>query len=70
VAMRRGQRQHVVQEDWYWVFKLTHEDDEVYVAINRDNPKQWSPPPGFVDGLGNCANGVVPLLSSCIFVRQ
>jgi neopullulanase len=69
-AMRRGRREHVVQEDWYWVFKLTHEDDEVYVAINRDDSKQWSPPPGFVDGLGNCSNGIVPVLSSCIFVRQ
>jgi glycosidase len=69
-AMRRGVRSHVVVEDWYWVFKLTYADDEVYVAINRDNNKQWSPPPGFVDGLGNCSNGVVPILSTCIFVRQ
>ena len=46
-----------------------HESDEVYVAINRDDNKQWSPPPGFVDGLGNCSNGVVPILTSCIFVK-
>jgi len=69
-ALRRGVRTNVIVEDWYWVYKLTYEDDEVYVAINRDNTKTWSPPPGFVDGLGNCSGGAVPVLSSCIFVRD
>ena len=68
-ALRRGTRSHVVLEDYFWVFKVAHEDDEVYVAINRDNAKTWSPPPGFVDGLGNCAGGIVPVLAACIFVR-
>jgi glycosidase len=68
-ALRHGTRSHVVVEDWFWVYKVSDEDDEVYVAINRDDTKSWSPPPGFVDGLGNCAGGVVPVLSSCIFVR-
>jgi glycosidase len=68
-ALRHGDRKHVVLEDWFWVFKLTHETDEVYVAINRDNDKQWSPPPGFVDGLQTCSNGIVPSLRACIFVR-
>lgn len=68
-ALRHGDRTHVVVEDWFWVFKVSHGEDEVYVAINRDNNKQWSPPAGFVDGLGNCANGVVPTLRACIFVR-
>ncbi|MBK9035209.1 MAG: hypothetical protein IPL61_28805 [Myxococcales bacterium] len=68
-ALRRGTRTTVVLEDWYWVYKVTDGSDEVYVAINRDNPKQWSPPPGFVDGLGTCSGGTVPVLSSCIFVR-
>lgn len=68
-ALRRGARTSVVVEDWYWVFKATYESDEVYVAINRDADKTWSPPAGFVDGLGNCKDGKVPILSSCIFVR-
>jgi glycosidase len=68
-ALRRGTRSHVVVEDWFWVFKLVYEDNEVYVALNRDNPKQWSPPAGFTDGLGNCSGGQVPSLAGCIFVR-
>lgn len=68
-ALRRGTRSHVVREDWFWVYKLTFDDDEVYVALNRDDTKQWAPPAGFVDGLGTCSGGVVPILSSCIFVR-
>ena len=68
-ALRRGTRTTVHLEDWFWVYKVTYENDEVYVVINRDADKQWSPPSGFVDGLGNCANGVVPILSACIFVR-
>jgi glycosidase len=68
-ALRRGTRATVYLEDWFWVYKVTYEDDEVYVAINRDNTRQWAPPAGFVDGLGNCSGGQVPILSSCIFVR-
>ena len=62
--------EQVVLEDYFWVFKVTHDADEVYVAINRDNTKSWSPPAGFVDRLGNCSGGTVPVLTSCIFVRQ
>ncbi|MBA3542170.1 MAG: hypothetical protein H0T79_21325 [Deltaproteobacteria bacterium] len=69
VALRRGVRMNVVLEDYFWVFKVTYEDDEVYVAINRDNTRSWSPPAGFSDGLGNCAGGAVPVLTTCIFVR-
>ena len=77
-ALRRGLRQVVVLEDWFWVYRLTYQagpddsegDDEVYVAINRDADKQWSPPPGYSDVLGNCEGGVVPTLSSCIFTLQ
>ncbi len=68
-ALRRGTRSSVVVEDWYWVYKVTYEDDEVYVVINRDADKSWTPPSGFVDGLGNCNGGNVPTLSSCIFER-
>ena len=57
-------------EDWFWVYKLSYQGEEVYVAINRDDDKNWSPPSGYVDGLGNCSNGVVPILTSCIFVRD
>ncbi len=69
-ALRRGTRSTVVVEDWFWVYEDTYKDDDVYVAINRDDDKQWSPPPGYVNGLGNCSGGVVPILSSCIFVKQ
>ncbi|MBL0219762.1 MAG: hypothetical protein IPQ07_38585 [Myxococcales bacterium] len=69
MALRRGTRSNVVVEDYFWVYKVTFEADEVYVAINRDNTKSWSPPAGFVDGLGNCAGGSVPILTACIFVR-
>ena len=68
-ALRRGDRTNVLVEDWFWVFKVTYGTDEVFVAINRDADKQWSPPTGFVDGLGNCSNGTVPIQSSCIFVK-
>jgi glycosidase len=68
-ALRRGVRTNVVVEDWYWVYKVSNGSEDVFVAINRDNPKSWSPPPGYVDGLGNCAGGTVPTLSSCIFVK-
>ena len=43
-ALRRGVRTNVVVEDWYWVYKVSDGSDEVFVAINRDNPKSWSPP--------------------------
>ena len=75
-ALRRGLRQVVRLEDWFWVYRVTYqggegeEDDEVFVALNRDADKNWSPPPGYSDGLGNCANGIVPSMSSCIFVRD
>jgi len=75
-ALRRGLRQVVVLEDWFWVYRVTYEggpgeeDDEVFVALNRDVDKQWSPPEGYVDALGNCANGVVPSMRSCIFVAD
>jgi glycosidase len=68
-ALRRGTRTTVYLEDWFWVYKVVDGDDEVYVAINRDNPRSWAPPEGFVDGLGNCSGGIVPILSSCIFVK-
>ena len=69
-ALRRGTRTHELIEDWFWVFKATYGDDVVYVAINRDADKSWSPPAGFTDGLGNCSGGVVPVLSTCIFVEE
>jgi hypothetical protein len=68
-ALRRGYRTTEVLEDWYWVYKVSYEDDTVYVAINRDADKSWTPPAGYVDGLGNCSGGVVPTLSTCIFVQ-
>jgi glycosidase len=68
-ALRRGYRTTEVLEDWYWVYKVTYEDDTVYVAINRDADKTWTPPAGYVDGLGNCSGGLVPTLSTCIFEK-
>jgi glycosidase len=70
VALRRGARETVELEDWFWVYRVEHEGDEVYVVINRDAERSWEPPAGFVDGLGNCEGGTVPTLSSCIFVPE
>ncbi|MEM9075027.1 MAG: alpha-amylase family glycosyl hydrolase [Myxococcota bacterium] len=70
VALRRGTRTHVVVEDWFWVFEVSHAGETVYVAINRDNDKTWAPPAGYVDALGNCRDGVVPVLTSCVFVAE
>jgi glycosidase len=69
-ALRRGTRSTEYLEDWFWVYKVTYDSDVVYVAINRDADRNWSPPSGFVDALGNCSGGVVPILSSCVFVQQ
>ena len=70
VALRRGTREHVLVEDWFWVFSVSHAGETVYVAINRDADKSWSPPAGYTDALGNCSGGTVPVLSSCVFVRE
>jgi len=69
-ALRRGTRTTVWLEDWFWVYKVSDATEDVYVAINRDNTKSWAPPAGYVDVLGNCSGGQVPILSSCIFVKQ
>lgn len=68
VSLRRGVREHVLVEDWFWVFKTTYQGETVYVAINRDADKTWSPPAGYTDVLGHCLGGMVPSLTSCIFV--
>jgi glycosidase len=70
VALRRGTRETVELEDYFWVYRVAHEDDEVFVAINRDADRNWDPPAGFMDALGNCEGGNVPSLSSCIFVAE
>ncbi len=70
VALRRGTRETVLLEDYFWVYKLSAGDDVVYVALNRDADKRYVAPEDYIDGLGNCANGRVPSQSSCIFVRQ
>jgi hypothetical protein len=70
VALRRGSRNNVLVEDWFWVFRVSHMGDEVYVAINRDADKTWSPPAGFTDQLGNCSGGRVPSQQSCVFTRD
>ena len=69
VALRRGQRANVQVEDWFWVYKVSYGDDEVYVAINRDNDKSFAPPAGMHDALGHCSGDVVPSLTSCVFVK-
>ena len=69
-ALRRGKRSTVYLEDWFWVYKVSDGAEDIYVALNRDNTKQWSPPAGYADVLGNCSGGQVPILSSCIFVKQ
>jgi hypothetical protein len=69
-ALRRGTRETVEVEDYFWVYRAEHEGDVVYVAINRDEDKSWDPPAGFVDALGNCDGGNVPSQRSCVFVEQ
>lgn len=68
-ALRRGARQTEVVESYFWVYRVEHEGDVVYVAINRDSDRSWSPPAGYVDALGNCSGGNVPSLRSCVFVE-
>jgi glycosidase len=70
VALRRGFRQTVVVEPYFWVYRVEHDGDVVYVALNRDADKTWQPPAGYVDALGNCAGGSVPSMRSCVFVPQ
>lgn len=43
-ALRRGTRSSVVVEDDFWVYKVIHEADEVYVVINRGAEKSWASP--------------------------
>jgi glycosidase len=69
-ALRRGLRVTVALEDWFWAYRVQHADDEVYVVLNRDADKSWSPPAGFTDALGTCSGGVVPWMTSCVFVRD
>lgn len=70
VALRRGTRNTVVLEDFFWVYRVSHDGDEVYVALNRDSNRSWEPPAGFVDVLGNCSGGNVPSGQSCVFVPE
>lgn len=69
-ALRRGARHNEVLEPYFWVYRVEHEGDVVYVAINRDADKGWDPPAGYVDALGNCDGGSVPSQRSCVFVAQ
>jgi glycosidase len=69
-ALRRGTRTNVIVEDWFWLYRVSDGIEDVYVAINRDNAHQWTPPPGYVDVLGNCTGSTIPVLSSCIWVEQ
>jgi glycosidase len=68
-ALRRGKRESVTVEDFFWVYKLTHETDVVYVVLNRDTQKSYAPPAGYADGLGHCTGGIVPAETGCIFVK-
>ena len=70
VALRRGTRETVVLEDFFWVYRVSHDRDEVYVALNRDSARTWDPPAGFVDVLGNCSGDNVPSGLSCLFVLE
>jgi len=70
VALRRGTRTTEVVESFFWVYRVEHDGDVVYVAINRDADKSWDPPAGYVDALGNCEGGTVPSMRSCVFVQE
>lgn len=69
-ALRRGSRQTEVVETFFWVYRVEHEGDVVYVALNRDADRSWQPPAGYIDALGNCDGGIVPSMSSCVFVAS
>jgi glycosidase len=69
-ALRRGTRTTRVLEDYFWVYEVTLEADTVYVVINRDAEKSYSPPAGYADALGVCVNGKVPSESSCVFEKN
>ena len=69
-ALRRGSRSIEQADNDFWAYKVTYENDEVYVAINRGGDRSYNPPAGFSDGLGNCSGGSVPAVSSCIFVKD
>lgn len=68
IALRRGSRSNVVLEDYFWVYKVSYGAEDVFVAINRDAAKSYTPPAGYTDALGNCSGGNVPSATSCIFV--
>jgi glycosidase len=71
VALRRGTRDTVVLEDFFWIYRVSHPaGDDVYVALNRDSNRSWDPPAGYVDVLGNCSGGNVPSGQSCVFVPE
>lgn len=70
VALRRGKRSTVQVEDLFWVYKVSQDNDTVYVVLNRDQEKSYTPPDGYVDGLGNCSGGKVPAEASCVFVAE
>lgn len=70
-ALRRGTRSSVTVEDYFWVYKVSLSGaNDVYVALNRDSEKSWSPPAGYSDALGNCSGGKVPNMTSCVFVKD
>jgi hypothetical protein len=69
-ALRRGKRTTEVVEDYFWVYKVSDESDVLYVVLNRDADKSYTPPAGYVDALGNCSGGKVPSQTSCVFVKE
>jgi len=71
--LRRGTRQtHSGQVgNDHWVYKVSYQGEDVYVALNRgDSSVSVDVPANYSDGLGNCLNGQAPAKSSCIFVKD
>lgn len=69
-AFHRGERANLRVDDYFWVFRVSGDGEDVYVAINRDADQRWSPPVGYSDALGNCSGGNVPSQQSCVFVAD
>jgi len=74
-AITHGLRSTILGADdenpHFWVYKMSEKNSsDVYVAINLDIIKQWTPPAGYDDVLGNCKNSEVQAMSSCVFVKR
>lgn len=67
--LRRGTRTTEQVDNDFWVYKVSYQGEDVYVALNRGGNQSYTPPSAYSDALGNCSAGNVPSATSCIFVK-